>query len=144
MFKCLKTKQKIRINNKIQINSCKYNIFASLLFILFFAITIFKILSFDNKVKIRPHPLHMNMKLLLKYFDEKLIEKPDITDIYTSLYGTRNVVSIGSSVLYQAYLLGISVVIDDVTNVDRFNYFKENNYIMFNKEHKLLSEILNK
>lgn len=48
MFKCLKTKQKIRINNKIQINSCKYNIFASLLFILFFAIIIFKFYNFMN------------------------------------------------------------------------------------------------
>lgn len=103
---------------------------------------IFIIINLGKRVKVRPHPAYINQKLLLKFLDEKIIEDPYMIDINSSLNTTENVISIGSSVLYQAYLRNIPVIIDDVTNKKKYNYFKENKHIMHDKNHKLLSEVL--
>lgn len=103
---------------------------------------IFTIINMGKKVKIRPHPSQINKKMLYEFLDNRIIEDPYTVDIISSLDTTRNVVSIGSSVLYQAYLREVPVIIDDVTNKERYKYFKENKHIMNNKKHKILSEIL--
>ena len=36
----------------------------------------------------------------------------------------------------------INIIIDDLTNKNRFYYFRNNKYIMFHKKYKLLSDIM--
>lgn len=90
-------------------------------------------------VKLRPHPTYTNLKMLNTYFDDELIENFNDVDIITSILSSKNVIAVGSTVLYLAYLLDVSVIIDDLSNIKRYNYFKNNKYIMFAKKHQLLS-----
>lgn len=99
------------------------------------------LLKYDKKVLIRPHPIYTNQITLKKYFDTKMIEKNDI-DILLSLSNANNIVAVGSTVLYHAYMLDKNIIIDDLTNKNRFYYFRNNKYIMFHKKYKLLSDIM--
>lgn len=101
------------------------------------------LLSVEKKSIIRPHPLYTNIKLLYRFFSNNEIEIPEQIKIEKSIASAKNIVSIGSTVLFQAYNIGKPIIIDDITNVDRYNWFKDNKYIMFNKPHVLLSDILN-
>lgn len=104
------------------------------------------ILIDDSKiVAIRPHPRYSN----LDHINRKakgLIEIEDAQNmsIQMSLARTRNAISLCSTVLNQAYYNEISVVIDDITRPDEFEFLKEAKYIMFNKKHKLLSDEIGK
>lgn len=95
----------------------------------------------DFNVVIRPHPLYTNLKLLNSYFEEHILEN-SMVNIISSIMSAHRIVSIGSTVLYQAFKLNKKIIIDDITQRERFKYFKDNKYIMFTKEHYLLSEIL--
>lgn len=91
------------------------------------------------KVKIRPHPSQIDDNLI-NIFKENLIEK-DI-DINESIIRTHNIVSRYSTVLFQAFSIGKSVIVDDVTNPKEFKALKDLQFIIFEKKHKLLSEVL--
>ena len=94
------------------------------------------------QVAIRPHPRYSNIKEIRSLAPELEIENCIDLDIETSLKRTKNAVSAYSTVLYQAYCNGIFSVIDDVTNPSEFQKLQELQYIMLDKEHKLLSKIL--
>ena len=93
------------------------------------------------RVVIRPHPLYTNLKLLNRYFEKNMLEDSTI-DIISSIMSAHNIVSIGSTVLFQAFKLNKKIIIDDVTQRKRFEYIKDNKYIIFTKKHCILSEIL--
>ena len=94
----------------------------------------------DKNYIVRPHPVYSN-RLIEKVFDKDHIENQE-TDIWHSLENAGLVISQDSTVLYQAYISGISIVIDDMSDPDYFNELKERDYIMLNKPHKLLSELI--
>lgn len=93
-------------------------------------------------VKLRPHPKYTNLKMLNSYFGNELIENYLDIDIITSIVNSKNVIAVGSTVLYQAYLLKVPIIIDDLSNTMRYKYFKNNKCIIFTKNHQLLSEII--
>lgn len=93
-------------------------------------------------IKLRAHPLHSNFELLCEYFDENLLENPNEVDIKQSLFSSSNVVARYSTVLYQAYINGIPIVIDDYSNHERYKKLFDEDYIMLTKPHKVLSDIL--
>ena len=93
------------------------------------------------KVAVRPHPRYSDLKLVNKFFLEYDIEDSTIP-IEESILRTKNAVSLYSTVLNQAYHNGVSIVIDDLTNPEKYNKLFELQYVFLHKKHKLLSQEL--
>lgn len=91
---------------------------------------------------VRPHPSHFTRDII-SVFGEEMIENPKKVNIWDSLGSAKEVVSINSTVLLQAYWNNIPVIIDNISNPELFNELKDRRYIMMYKPHKLMSEMLN-
>lgn len=87
---------------------------------------------------VRPHPIYSGDDVY-KVFDSNHIEKN--IDIWESIKRAGNVVSVDSTVNYQAFLAGVRVVLDDISEPEYFSKLEEREYIMLSKPHKLLSKI---
>lgn len=98
-----------------------------------------KLESMKVNYSVRPHPIYSTDDVN-KIFDDEHIESNDI-DIWESIEHAGNVVSINSTVNYQAYLAGINVVLDDISDPAFFSNLIECEYIMIHKPHQLLSEL---
>jgi hypothetical protein len=94
------------------------------------------------KIKVRPHPRYSNLFLLNKYLETIFIEDQNIIGIEESLSNTKNVIGLYSTVLYQAYMNSIPIVFDDITYKDFLSQLKMRDYILYSKQHNLLSEII--
>lgn len=91
--------------------------------------------------KVRPHPLY-DTPMTRKIFLEEHIEECKSVDIWDSIAHSGIVISVYSTVLYQAYLKGITIMIDDISKPHIYNKLFERDYIMLNKPHLLLSDQL--
>ena len=98
------------------------------------------------KVAIRPHPRYTNLDLLNQYIDGSNIEveKCKELSIEESVLRTKNVISIYSTVLQQAFYNGTNVVIDDVSDKVLYDKLKETKYIMLQFDSTILSNIIEK
>lgn len=88
---------------------------------------------------VRPHPVY-STEDINKVFDEEHIESSEI-DIWDSIKVSGHVVSVDSTVNYQAYLVGVEVVLDDISNPEYYFSLAERDYIMFQKPHVLFSQL---
>lgn len=98
---------------------------------------------FDEKQKsymIRPHPVYTDLELLNKYFESGVVEDVKSVGIEQSIVSTRNVVSIFSTVLRQAYYAGIRVIVDDCSNPKKYREMKDLKFWLYETNHVLLSE----
>jgi hypothetical protein len=98
-----------------------------------------------SQVAIRYHPHYYELfstSLINNIFEEFVIEDPKAVPLAKSLSRTEFVVSLYSTVLYQAYLSGKSIVIDDVSFPAKYKQLKEFDYIIFGKEHSTLSNFV--
>ena len=94
-------------------------------------------------VAIRPHPLYnAHSKFLFQDSQGLLVENAKEIPIEDSLMRTRHAVSLHSTVLLQAYLNGIGVVVDDVTDRKKYQKLSELRFILANSGVPVLSEIL--
>ena len=93
-------------------------------------------------VAVRPHPLYSDMETVRRLFSDFEIEETAEVGIETSILRTRHVVGLYSTVLYQAHINHVPVVIDDLTAPERFAQLKSLRYIMLDKPHGLLSALL--
>lgn len=94
------------------------------------------------KVTVRYHPRYTDSSIADKlFFNVDIEDSADIT-IDKSLLKTKSVVAQYSTVLYQASCRGKMVIIDDITNQGCFLKLRDLKYIMLEKDHKLLSELL--
>lgn len=96
------------------------------------------------EVSIRPHPRYTDLNEIKSCAPEIEIEDYKTLTIEQSLRRTENAVSVYSTVLNQAYNNGIGIVIDDISDSEKFDRLEERQYIMLSKPHKLLSELLEK
>ena len=89
---------------------------------------------------VRPHPLRANG------FEDEIFGKEHVesgnVNIWDSIANAGIALSQDSTVLYQAYLAGVRVAIDDVSDPTFFRSSEERGYIMLHKPHLLLSELL--
>ena len=92
---------------------------------------------------VRFHPIYSD-EITEKVFEDSCREDNKKVDIWTSIENAGYVVSGFSTVLYQAYLAGADIVIDDISNPELFEMLAERDYIMLSKPHILLSELINK
>lgn len=91
--------------------------------------------------EVRPHPKWSNMETIKKVFEGITIQDTSKVNIDQSILQTRNAVSLYSTVLLQSFYNDVNVVIDDLSNLDKFRQLEGYQYIMLNKPHKLFSEI---
>lgn len=98
---------------------------------------------FGYKCKIRPHPRFSDLKYLHQEFCDYEIEDTKSVPLNKSFENTLYISALNSTVLSQAYYSGKEIVIDDYSDVNRYNLLLERRYIMLNKPHKLLSELVN-
>ena len=92
-------------------------------------------------VAVRPHPRFTDMNLVKKIFVDIEIEESSVP-IEPSILSTEYVTALFSTVLNQAYFNGVQIVIDDYTNKTKYEKLKELQYFIMEKEHKLLSELM--
>ena len=93
-------------------------------------------------VAVRPHPLYSDMETVRRLFSDFEIEETAEVGIETSILRTRHIIGLYSTVLYQAHINHVPVVIDDLTAPERFAQLKSLRYIMLDKPHGLLSALL--
>lgn len=91
---------------------------------------------------IRIHPRWSDVDLVKYVFKDYYIEDAKIVTIKESLENTKYVASLRSTVLLEGYCNGKEVILDDVTQPHKYMMLKELGYIMMNKPHYLLSDIL--
>lgn len=92
---------------------------------------------FENdgkKVVYRPHPRFSDMKLLEKYVDKEKIEKTRDVSIIKSVASLSAAVGYCSTVLFQVYLAGKDVILDDIAYKEENSKLKEYKYILASKE----------
>lgn len=94
------------------------------------------------KVAVRPHPLYSDMETVRRLFSDFEIEVNAEIGIETSILRTRHVIGLYSTVLYQAHINHVPVVIDDLTAPERFAQLTELKFMMLSQPHTLLSEEL--
>lgn len=95
-----------------------------------------------RSVKLRPHPFYTDMALMQEYFNEHQIENPRQFGIEESIVGSKNVISIYSTVMRQAVNAGIRVVVDDMSNQTYYNGMKELKFWLYEDNPNLLSNEL--
>lgn len=93
------------------------------------------------KIKIRMHPRGNNQKGVKKYFKEFYIEDPNVIPLTKSFETTKYICSLNSTVLFEGYINKKEIILDDVSNKNKFQIQKELEYIIFEKKYKLLSKI---
>ena len=97
-----------------------------------------------NKISIRPHPRYSNMDIVKKIFTFADVEDTTQISIEQSLLQSGAAISLYSTVLNQALCNSIPIIIDNMSNPENFNKLKELGYVCLYKEHRLLSEVLEK
>jgi hypothetical protein len=97
--------------------------------------------SLNADYVVRPHPVY-GTDSIYKIFDKDHIEDYKQISLAESLNNSEFAVSVNSTVLYEAFLSGRKVIIDDVSNPKLYSDFKKRDYIMMNKKHILLSSIV--
>ena len=93
-------------------------------------------------IRYRPHPRYSDIALLRKYVTEDEIEYPSSVSVEYSIANAGCVVGSYSTVLLQAYLSGVKVVMDDITYRERYRELNERDYILSNKEDILPLSVL--
>ena len=91
-------------------------------------------------IAVRPHPIYTPPEAM-RNFQGFLLEDRSIS-IEQSILRTKCAASLYSTVLLQALINGVPVVIDDLTAPERFAQLRSLRYIMLDKPHGLLSALL--
>ena len=98
--------------------------------------------SYGMRTKIRPHPRFSNIEMLNKVFADIEIEEPSNCSLSESITKSLFVVGLNTTVLSEAYFSGKKVVIDDISNSEKYKGLAERGYVMMNRPHILLSKLL--
>lgn len=91
-------------------------------------------------ISVRPHPRYTDLKLVNEIFAEYQIENHKNLTIEESVKRTKRAISLYSTVLNQAFRNGVEVVIDDLTNPQKYNNLIDLQYVILSKKHTLLSK----
>ena len=95
------------------------------------------------KVKVRPHPRWTDAEEAAKVFGGSIITE-DAKEISStrSVAETRRIIGTYSTMLSEALYAGREIVIDDVSDPDLIKELRDKKYIVLNKDHLLLSELI--
>ncbi len=103
-----------------------------------------KFMKTGKRCKVRPHPRWSDMQQLSNIFSHTgiLVEDPKAVKVIESLSNTEKVVGTFSTVMSEAFYANIDIVIDDISDKDIYDSLYERGYILINKPHELLSQIV--
>ncbi len=93
-------------------------------------------------VAVRPHPLYSDMETVRRLFSDFEIEEKNTVSIETSILRTRHAIARHSTVLFQAHINHVSIIIDDITNPQQHQQLKDLKFWGFSLPHTLLSEVI--
>ena len=93
------------------------------------------------RTKIRPHPRFSDMDMLQEVFQNIEIEEPQNCSLSDSITQSLYIIGLNTTVLSEAYFSGKKIVIDDVSNIEKFALLDERGYIAIKRPHILLSEL---
>ena len=71
---------------------------------------------------------------------DSVIENPSEVSIESSLGRTKYVIGLATTVLSEAYVEGKTIVIDDLSDPDKFNNLSERKFLPLQRPHILFSE----
>lgn len=94
-----------------------------------------------SKICIRYHPRYSDKKMIESILGKYSLENPKEVALNQSLANTLCVISLYSTVLYQAYQNNIPILIDDISMPEKFNKLKDLKYIMLTKKPRYFSEV---
>ena len=100
-----------------------------------------RMLSEGKKVLYRPHPRFAKMDVVREYIPNECIQDPRSVSIDDSILQSRYIASICSTVLYESFCGGKTIVVDDISDPDQHKSIIEKGFIVMSKPHKLLSEL---
>lgn len=95
------------------------------------------------RCKVRPHPRFSNLDFIQKIFKDIEVENYLEYNLDDSISDTLYIIGLNTTVLSQAYFSGKKVVIDNISMKNNFRDLKEKSYIMINRPHILLSNLIN-
>lgn len=98
--------------------------------------------SEGKRVLVRPHPRYSHLELIAECFDPSMIEDPGTVTMEESLGRTRYAAGMHTTVLSEALVEGRMPVIDDMSDPAQFANLEKRKFVMLEREHKLLSEIV--
>ena len=96
-----------------------------------------------DKICIRYHPRYSNISRIKSIFNGFVIEDPNKVKLSDSLSMSRYIVSLYSTVLFQALLSDKDIIVDDTSNISNYQKLQEMMYIVLNKPHILMSDFIN-
>ena len=98
-----------------------------------------------NNIAVRPHPRYTDIAELKSYIADNDIEIESVREmpIEVSVLRTRNVISVYSTVLQQAYYNNVQIVVDDLSDPVLFNKLKSYKYVMFKINDRFVSNLIN-
>ena len=91
----------------------------------------------------RPHPRFSDLDFIQKIFKDIEVENYLEYNLDDSISDTLYIIGLNTTVLSQAYFSGKKVVIDNISMKNNFRDLKEKSYIMINRPHILLSNLIN-
>lgn len=103
-----------------------------------------KLTKQGHRCKVRAHPRFSNLELIRKAFKNEIdIEDNANMTIEQSLECTYYSIALMSTVLSQAYHSGKKIVIDDISDPEKFELLREEGYILIDKSDILFSQLVN-
>lgn len=106
---------------------------------------VFRIMKSNGlKCQARRHPRRYNQASIEKNIDKDQIQDPNVVSIDDSIDQSKYIVSLNSTVLIESLYGGKKIIVDDVTDVKKYNSLRERKGIILSKPHILLSEFLDK
>lgn len=96
--------------------------------------------ALNSRICVRYHSRHSHFNEIKSVFSMFIIETPTEVSLADSFTKCKYVVSLYSTILYQAYESKKEFIIDDITNCEKYEKLKDLRYIMLEKSHMKLSD----
>lgn len=100
--------------------------------------------EFGLRTKIRPHPRFSDITMLNEIFNDIEIEKPKSCVLGDSITKSLYIVGLNTTVLSEAFFSNKEIVIDDISNPEKYMQLDLRGYVMIKRPHILLSELRGK
>lgn len=94
------------------------------------------------RCKVRPHPRDSHTELLKNTFSSEQIELPESCSINDSLMGTMYPTGLMTTVFSEALAAGKKIIIDDITEPEKYENLLKRDAIVFTGNYMLLSTLL--
>lgn len=95
-----------------------------------------------NKICIRPHPRYSDIIQVKKVFKDFFIENTKEYSIENSINNTRKIASLYSTVLYQGYISGKEIVVDNMSQRNKFKKLVGLKFIVLSKYYETISSLI--